>query len=174
MPAHGHAILLACVLCAACNSPASRGVSLLFHDDAHGLTAAEQEQILGSLGLALAPDGQGFIDTVCGQAAEASVEYPDLNADRIPEVVVIFGNTCTSGYTERSVLLFLRHDGQLRSNLGFPGASVDVLETRHLGYADVRIGGPGWCFPIWGWNGSEYTYLRSEPQEPGGCDRIDQ
>ncbi|HZF26390.1 MAG TPA: hypothetical protein VEZ88_09020 [Steroidobacteraceae bacterium] len=169
-----HVALLACALCAACTQPESRGASLLFRGGTGGLTVLEQKQIFDQLSLSVASDGQSFVDTVCGQPAEASVEFPDLNGDQVSEVVVIFGNSCTSGHAERSVLLFVRRDGKLRANLGFPGASVDALTSRNLGYADIRIGGPGWCFPVWRWNGSEYVGLRNEPQEPGGCDAISQ
>ena len=39
---------------------------------------------------------------------------------------------------------------------GFPG-EYKVLATRHRGYPDIEIPGPGTCFPVWRWNGSAYA-----------------
>ena len=118
----------------------------------------------------MAPGGREFVDNTCGMPAAAEVQFLDLNRDGAPEVLVVFGNTCTSGMAGTSVVLFIKTQGQYRMNLGFPAAEVTPLDTRNRGYADLLIGGPGFCFPVWRWNGSDYVYFRSDPQEPGGCD----
>ncbi len=145
------------------------GPALLFRDGAGGLTDAEQLEVFSALGLAVAADGAGFVDTVCGQPAGAEIQILDLNGDGTSEVLAIFGNSCTSGHTGSSVALFIKHGGAYRLQLGFPGASADPLETGNEGYPDLQIGGPGYCFPVWRWNGSEYVHHRNEPQAEGGC-----
>ena len=40
---------------------------------------------------------------------------------------------------------------------------AEPLKTRGVaGYPDLSIGGPGFCFPVWRWNGREYANQRFE------------
>jgi hypothetical protein len=168
--------ILACCLAvlAACAKPVDPpGPALLFAEGRGDLSAEERLQVFNLLGLSVAPGGKGFIDQACGQPAGAIVEYRDMNADGRQEVLVIFGNDCTSGMAGSSALLLIRDaGGKLQPNLGFPAASADPLPEKNLGYPDLLIGGPGFCFPVWRWNGKEYIGLRSDPQMPGGCDHL--
>lgn len=165
------AMLLLCA--AACGGRQDRGAALLFARGHDGLSSAEQGTIFRSLGLVLDSTGRGFVDATCGQPAAAEVSFSDWNHDGKTEVLVVFGNDCTSGHAERSVVLFIRDStGKYAMNLSFPGAAADSLPTGNLGYPDLLIGGPGFCFPVWRWNGTEYEGLRLEPQSPGGCDHI--
>jgi len=152
---------------------ASTGAALLFAKDAGGLAEKEQAAIFAGLGLGVAADGKGFVDDVCGQPAGAQVEFRDMNGDGAKEVLVTYGNTCLSGHAGSSVVLFVKDaSGAYRANLGFPGASADPMATKNRGYPDLLIGGPGFCFPVWRWNGTEYAHHRQEAQEPGGCDEL--
>lgn len=169
------------LLLAACGQPADapaeladpRGPALLFAADQGDLNAAERGQVFGATGLVVAPDGKSFVDGMCGQLASANVEFRDMNADGTQEVLVIFGNSCTSGHAGSSAALFIRNrEGNLQANLGFPAASADPLPEKNGGYPDLLIGGPGFCFAVWRWNGTTYDYLRSDPQMPGGCDHL--
>jgi hypothetical protein len=150
---------------------AADGPALLFAQGAGKLTPAEQREIFGALELKVAPDGKGLLDPVCEQPAGAQVELRDMNGDGQQEVLVIYGNTCLSGYTGSNVVLFIKDAaGKYRANLGFPGASADPKPEKSKGYPDLLIGGPGFCFPVWRWDGKAYAPLRNEAQEPGGCD----
>lgn len=161
-------------LLSACAKPADPpGPALLFAGGQGDLNAEERLQIFNSLALTLMPDSKGYIDQVCGRPADAKVEFRDMNSDGRQEVLVIYGNDCTSGMAGSSAQLFVRDaGGKLQSNLGFPAASADPLPQMNEGYPDLLIGGPGFCFPVWRWDGKEYIGLRNEPQMPGGCDHI--
>jgi hypothetical protein len=50
---------------------------------------------------------------------------------------------------------------------------AEVLPTKNEGYPELLIGGPGFCFPVWGWDGTAYVPLRNEPQAEGGCDGVE-
>jgi hypothetical protein len=167
-------LLLACCLAleTACARPADPpGPALLFAGGRGDLSAEERLQVFNLLSLNVTPDGKGFTDQVCGQPAGATVEFRDMNSDGRQEVLVIFGNDCTSGMAGSSALLLIRDaNGKLQPNLGFPAATADPMPESNLGYPDLLIGGPGFCFPVWRWNGKEYIGLRNDPQMPGGCD----
>jgi len=147
---------------------AKDGAKLLFKNGAHGLSEVEQVKIFDAADLKLSDDGKSFVDGSCGQPAEAAVTFLDLNGDGVEEVLVQAGNSCTSGMTGTSATLFIKIDGRYQTQLGFPGI-VEPLKTKHKGYADLQIGGPGFCFPVWVWDGKAYVHDRNEPQEPGGC-----
>jgi hypothetical protein len=161
--------LFLCAIACASQEP-SPGAAILFASGAGGLSVADQNLIFESLGLALDSTGKGF--TACDQPADAEATFSDWNGDGNTEVLVVFGNTCTSGMAGSSVVLFIKDSARAgySTNLGFPGASADPQATSNLGYPDLLIGGPGFCFPIWRWNGTEYEYLKNEPQMIGGCD----
>ncbi len=146
-----------------------RAVALLFGADSHGLSQREQSSILDLTGLRLAPSGDLFLDAICALPAAAAAQFFDLNHDGVPEVLVVFGNSCTSGLAGQSLGLFVKRGGRYRFNLGFPGISATPLATGNLGYDDLLIGGPGNCAPVWRWSGREYEFLRNQPQAPGGC-----
>ncbi len=161
-------------LLTACAEPVDPpGPALLFAGGRGELSAAERLQVFDLLGLSVTPDGGGFVDQICGQPAGATVEFRDMNSDGLQEILLIFGNTCTSGHAGSSAVLLIRDaDGVLQPNLGFPAASADPLPATNQGYPDLLIGGPGFCFPVWRWNGKEYIGDHNEPQMPGGCDHM--
>lgn len=94
-----------------------------------------------------------------------SKEYPfaatvlptDLNKDGEEEIFISFGNSYTSGNTGSSIVLFIKNaTGVYGMNLGFPGMAPDVLTTLNKGYPDLVVGGPGFEFPVFRWNGKIY------------------
>lgn len=145
------------------NTANTAGVQLMFKGVTTKLTAVEKESIFKQLGFSVAPDRKQFI------AGADAKEFPftaevlptDLNRDGIEELFVVYGNSFTSGHTGSSVVLFIKNAaGQYESNLGFPGTAPDVLPTTSKGYPDLVIGGPGFSYPVWRWNGKKYDLLR--------------
>ena len=164
-------VALAVALAPAVPAAAADGPGLLFAKGAGKLTASQQREIFAALDLKVGADGKSLVDTTCEQPAGAQVELRDMNGDGKDEVLVIYGNSCTSGMAGSSVALFIEDAaGKYQTNLGFPGASADPKPEKSKGYPDLLIGGPGFCFPVWRWNGKAYDLHRQEPQEPGGCD----
>lgn len=85
----------------------------------------------------------------------------DMNKDGKDEIFVSFGNTYTSGNTGSSIVVFIKDaKGVYMNHLGFPGMVPDALATASLGYPDLLIGGPGFEYPVWRWNGKEYVFNR--------------
>ena len=135
------------------------------------LSDAQQTGIFQVLGLSASGDDGEWLDATCGQPVNPEIRLVDLDADGEGEVVVQYGNSCTSGMAGRSVAVFVRDvSGGHRPVLMVPGLIAEVLPSGFEGYSDLLIGGPGFCFAVWQWTGAEYAHLRNEPQTPGGCD----
>ncbi len=168
-----HLVFLAGLLLLAgvTGAAAADGPALLFAKGKGKLSASEQRVIFDALGLKVAPDGASLVDTACEQPAGAQVEFRDMNGDGKDEVLVLYGNSCMSGHAGMSVALFIQDSsGKYQLNFGFPGASADPQPEKSKGYPDLLIGGPGFCFPVWRWNGTAYAFHRSEAEGSGGCD----
>jgi hypothetical protein len=157
---------------------APKGYELLFSSarNVAALSNADRQAIYGQLGLKVGPDGKTleFADPGCPplqpDGGDIQVNTEDLNGDQHPEVFVSLGSTCMFGSAGMGVYLLTRDDtGHWKShNLG-TGMYV-VQETLHQGYADVMIGGPGFCQPVLRWDGNTYVFDRNVAEQPGGCD----
>lgn len=99
--------------------------------------------------------GQVF-DKGCGVSVDYEAQVIDLNGDGQPEVLTRHLGACY-GMAGVNMDLFVKDkNGRWKSQFGFPGEPV-VLKSRHLGYPDIEVGGPGNCFPVWRWNGTGYA-----------------
>jgi hypothetical protein len=104
---------------------------------------------------------------ICGDDPEASGasidEVRDLNGDGQPEAVVSEGGSFCYGFTGTGFQLLSRqadgHWNRITGDIGIP----EFLKTRGVGgWPDISIGGPGFCFPVQRWNGTEYVVQRHE------------
>ncbi len=138
---------------------------LLFRNIKTTLTAAEKSQVFNKTGFIITKDNKQFAFA----DDPGSLEFPfdvivlpaDLNNDGKEELFLIFGNSYTSGNTGSNVLLFIKDKlGNYQSNFGFSGTTPYIMPTKNLGFPDLLIGGPGFEFPVWRWNGREYVFNR--------------
>ena len=151
------------------------GVALVFRHatGVEMLKAADREDIFRQLGAKAGREPQTLEfteDTGCPPMPGADVQGADLNQDQYPEVLVSLGSTCMYGFAGSGVTLFIRDgDGHWKSQ--YLGAGIAVgQDTRHKGFSDLKIGGPGFCQPVLAWHGSSYEFDRNVPGQPGGCD----
>ena len=161
----------AAVAFSACSHSASDAASTLFGVEQSGLTPTEVAELERIFSAWFPPgaDGLGYLDPNCGDV-EPAAEAADLNRDGTSEVFVQWGNACTSGSTGRSLSLFLKDaSGAYRDQFGFPALGYRFIEPGSGGYPDVELGGPGFCMPIWGWQGTAYEFKCNQPQAVGGC-----
>jgi len=89
--------------------------------------------------------------------------YEDLNGDRRPEAVVTEGGAICYGNTGSHFWLMSKQaNGSwklMMSETGLP----DFLKVKGVGgWPDVMLGEPGFCFPVYRWNGRAYTINRFE------------
>ncbi len=104
-----------------------------------------------------------YFDESCAEDIAYSNEVLDLNDDGVPEVFTTIEGTCFGGATGSFIELYIKDKAnQWQPQFGFPGI-YNVLKERNLGYPDIEIGGPGFCFPIWRWNGVKYDIHKKCP-----------
>lgn len=156
------------LLAAVCQAKASH--ELLFAGQSGGLSKADMKSIVRQLGYTPSRDGKGLESADGCGVVDFETRIIDLNGDGRPEVIVLAGNTCTSGLTGRSLFLFVKNKaGKYEQNLGFPADAAVPLAQTSKGFPDLLIGGPGFCRPVWRWNAARYDYFCSREESPGAC-----
>ena len=101
----------------------------------------------------------GTVSYEAGQIAERG----DFNGDGLPDAVVVEGGTYCFGMTGAGYTLVSRQaDGQWRIMDERPGILEFLDTTGTDGWPDIEVGGPGFCFPVIGWNGRSYETVRWE------------
>lgn len=167
LPVTGCTLLLVLASCAG-NPP---GDTLLFAPDETRLNRNQQQRVVDAFAsmFPLSADGTRFTDSNCGDVDPEATPV-DLNDDGVFEVFIQWGNTCTSGFTGRSLSLFVRDEsGNYRPQLGFPALGWWVSPIGEPKWPDLRFGGPGFCRPVWTWRDNLYQFKCSIPEEAGGC-----
>lgn len=84
----------------------------------------------------------------------------DLNGDGLPEAVITEGGTGCYGDTGVGYTLVSK---QADGNWKVLSRGIGILLVQATkgkdGWPDLEIGGPGFCFPVERWNGSEYKVV---------------
>ena len=89
--------------------------------------------------------------------------YSDLNGDGRPEAVVTEGGAICYGMTGTHFWLVSKQANGSWKLMHDETAMPDFLKTKGAGgWPDISLGGPGFCFPIWRWNGKAYALNRFE------------
>jgi len=125
-------------------------------------TAADRAAIFKAAGF----QAQGRNFTRCPDDPSAShsfgaIEVTDLNSDGKPEAWVREGSTFCYGNTGQAVVLLTKGaDGAWRVLLDEVG--IDLVEkTKHAGWPDITVGGPGTGpQPLFVFNGAKYVLRR--------------
>jgi hypothetical protein len=104
-----------------------------------------------------------YFEEACNASLDYEAEVVDLNGDGQPEVFTSVQGTCLGGMAGVHMNLFIKDGkGRWQPQFGFPGIYT-MLKTKHKGYPDIEIGGPGNCFPVWRWNGQQYAIHKKCP-----------
>jgi hypothetical protein len=156
--------------CAPEEAPPLTAAASLFGDRASDLSLADQQAIVRLLDLELSADDL-LVDASCRQPVLLNeIAIRDLDRDGTAEVIIVGGNTCTSGGAGQSLVVFVKDtQNTYRAVLNFPAASYEML-SRPTGLPDFRLTGLLPCAAVWRWNGSIYEHLRNEALEPSGCE----
>jgi hypothetical protein len=89
--------------------------------------------------------------------------YRDLNGDGRPEAVVTEGGAICYGNTGTHFWLLSKQADGSWKRIHDETAAPDFLAAKGAaGWPDIQLGGPGFCFPVWRWNGKAYALNRFE------------
>ena len=89
--------------------------------------------------------------------------YRDLNGDGRPEALVTEGSAICYGMTGTHFWLLSKQATGGWKLMTEQTAMPDFLATKGAGgWHDIQMGGPGFCFPVWRWNGKAYALNRFE------------
>lgn len=93
----------------------------------------------------------------------AIAQVRDLNGDGRPEAIITEGGSFCYGHTGTGFALVGKQaDGSWRRITGSIGIPTILATKGAGGWLDIEIGGPGFCFPVWRWNGREYAVHRHQ------------
>jgi hypothetical protein len=90
--------------------------------------------------------------------------YRDVNGDTRPEAVVVEPSICYGNTGVYFWLLSKQADGSWKRTFDQLGMPKFLATKGADGWPDIYIGGPGFCRPIWRWNGREYRLHRFESE----------
>lgn len=102
-------------------------------------------------------DDPGTLSYSPGEIAQSG----DFNEDGLPDAVIVEGGTYCYGFVGRGYFLVSKQPDGWRL-MDSRGGFANLLDTRGSGNPDVEVGGPGFCFPVLRWNGSEYVLNRRQ------------
>ncbi len=128
------------------------------------LAPDEQAAVFAAAGFKQAPDGRYVRceeDPPTMSYMPGQIESVELNGDDQTEVWVTETSTFCYGSPHTYFALFREGAGGWHKMLEDVGIPV-VSETRHQGWPDIEVGGPGFeKFPYYRWDGK--AYVRMEP-----------
>ena len=99
----------------------------------------------------------GKLVDVCEQEVQPDIKLVDLNKDGNSEIFVMLGSSCFGSTGFYLSLLIKDQSNQWQENFGFSAGGYRLLKSVSDSYPDIEIIGPGFCFPVWRWNGTKYA-----------------
>ena len=104
-----------------------------------------------------------FFAPGCNETLDYEATVVDLNGDGQPEVFTTIHGSCLGGSAGEQTNLYIKDSaGHWQPQFGFPGIPR-LLRTGNGGFPDIEIGVPGFCFPVWRWDGHAYALHKSCP-----------
>lgn len=97
----------------------------------------------------------------CDQPKQPPIERRDLNGDGAMEVIVTDGGSCYGMTGAYFAVLTPNGPGKWRTLINLIGIP-NMLKTRAKGWPDIEVGGPGFCFPVWRYDGKVYDLHHNE------------
>jgi len=135
-------------------SPAAAQVRLLPADQAAAFRAAGFKKVGTQWRGCGDPGSSGYVP--------GSIDMvKDLNGDGRLEAIISEGSTFCYGATEAGYAIVSKQANGTWRLVTKGSGVVTPLSTRGTGgWPDLEIGGPGFCFPVLRWSGTEYKLHR--------------
>jgi len=121
------------------------------------LTPADRAAAFKTAGFKL--KGKKWIACAEGQIGEVR----DVNGDGLPEAIINeSGSECHGNTGEGYSLVSKQPNGSWKLLSQGTGILEFLKGPRVSGWPDIQVGGPGFCFPVYRWNGHQYVFNRNE------------
>lgn len=137
----------------------------------HGVTAAERSAALRAAGFTSRGGKWTSGEGECAAFIEPE-GVRDLNGDGKPEVIITESGTFCYGNTGQGFYLMEQTSAGTWRTVYQSQGIPEIQATKGAGgWADIEIGGPGFCFPIVRYDGKTYVMNRKKEYQPGACAR---
>jgi hypothetical protein len=143
--------------------PLTKDASILFKNSISKASNTEKNDITSFMNIKATKDGTQFYinDEYSKDYTFTPSVYPlDINHDGIEEIAIVYGHMAISGDNVISTLFIKDKLGHYNANFGFTGSLI-FLPNKSKPFSDVALGGPGFTFPVWSWNGKVYAESRT-------------
>jgi hypothetical protein len=143
---------------------------------AASLTAAERNALFRSAGFVQ----RGGEWKGCDGGSDASIDdesvnggaIQDLNGDGRPEVIVTDQGTACYGMTGTGFHILTAGANGWRVFWSSPGIPTILPARGAGGWPNIEVGGPGFCMPVYGWDGRAYDIRFFNEYDKGACRRM--
>jgi hypothetical protein len=145
------------------------------HLEAHEsqFSARERAEIYRVLQLTMTREGQ--VINACDEVIRPRMKFVELDGEVGTAVIVSLdgGSEAPACYGMTGIQVFmLRRETDSYRMIFSDRGELAVMPTSHLGVRDIALGGPGFEFPVFYWNGHKFVFGRfirdSEfPVDPG-------
>ncbi len=125
---------------------------------AGAVAAADRAAILRAL--SLAADAKGQVENECGEKVTPQFLPAELGGAVGTAVVLAMGGgpNLASCYGDGPGLSLMKREGaRWRLIYSSRGGFMSILPTQHGAVRDLAFAGPGFEYPLWIWNGTEYA-----------------
>lgn len=158
------------------NSNDKKAIHLLFKNKAPFLSYSEKLNILNILNFSLSSNQKKLLikdDNIIFDNIDPRVTIDDLNKDGIPEIVIYYGNSIYSGMVGQTLVIFIKNqNGEYIKNFDVGSIEYEKLKSSSHGFADLKLGGPGFCRGNWKFDGQQYSHFCNTEDIKGGCDLV--
>lgn len=114
-------------------------------------------------------DSDAAIDDDYSPSGQGGGAIQDINGDGRAEVIIVDYSTACYGNTGQGFNIVGQNaQGQWTSLFQSPGIPT-VQTTRANGWAEVEVGGPGYCFAVYQWDGRNYEIAYYNEYMQGIC-----
>lgn len=137
----------------------SEGATLLFKTAKSKLTNDEKNWLFKQLNFTLSKDKKQFMSDEFEVVVQSCIT--DMNKDGIEEVFIVMQSSALFGNAGESFVLYTKNNKskfERQPELG-DGMAM-ILVSKNSGYPDIAIGGPGFEFPAYRWDGKKYKYFK--------------
>jgi hypothetical protein len=135
------------------------GAALLFKNIKSKLSNTEKNWLYKQLGLTLLKDKKKFMADEYDVIVVPFIT--DINKDAVEEVFIVLQSSALFGNTGESFSMFTKNKtGNFEKQPDLGAGIAMILYTKNMGYPDIAIGGPGFEFPAYRWDGKKYKYFK--------------